>query len=222
MRESLWIYCASKKWYWYTLLFIFALYLFIDILGFQHGSNQPFVVSSLYIVLFGIHEVAHLATAFFPSIITAAAGSSAEILFTSTVFLIALRAKAYFAAIFASLWVALAFRSAGLYMADARSQSMDLVGFGETVIHDWHYVFSQLHILTADAAIGFIVQAIGIIAGIGGLCGGIALIITMFIAKNKSGQITMPVQPQLQIYDAEAAIEAARQKELTIKNTPHS
>ena len=130
----------------------------------------------MYLIDFGVHEVSHLVVFFLPAIFVAAAGSIGEVSFTLLLLFATLKAKSYFAAVFTGLWVMLGFMSAGRYMADARAQNLPLIGPGETVQHDWHYVFSQLGWLNADTFIGGSMQAIGIIIGAGGLLFGLYLI----------------------------------------------
>lgn len=135
----------------------------------------------MYFIDFGVHEASHIVTFFLPAIFTAAAGSVGEICFTLLLLYATIKAKSYFAAVFASQWVMLGFVSAGLYMADARSQSIPLVGPGEVVIHDWHYVFSQLGVLNSDTLIGGGIQWIGIAVGFSGLLYGVYFITTRLL-----------------------------------------
>ena len=161
----------------YVIGCIFYAYLFISILDFSVEKSNNIIVSGMYFINFGVHEATHLVLLFLPSVIVAAAGSIGEIGFTALMVIAALRAKSYFATVFTGLWVMLAFISAGRYMADARAQQLPLIGPGETVQHDWNYVFSQLGWLSADTIIGGTVQAIGIIIGIGSLLFGIYLMV---------------------------------------------
>lgn len=162
----------------YGIGWAFFVYLFVSILRFSSDNANNLLVSGLYFIDFGVHEVSHIVVSFLPPVLVAAAGSVGEVSFTLLVLFATLKAKSYFASVFASLWVMLGFMSAGRYMADARAQSLPLIGPGETVQHDWHYVFSQLGWLNADTFIGGTVQAIGIIIGIAGLLFGLYLIIT--------------------------------------------
>jgi hypothetical protein len=55
------------------------------------------------------------------------------------------------------------FLPVGIYMADARSQSLPLltVGDSENVIHDWFYLFSSVHLLDHDTQIGGTFKLVG-------------------------------------------------------------
>ncbi len=55
------------------------------------------------------------------------------------------------------------FLNVGTYMADARRQQLTLVtvGDGDSVIHDWLYLFGHLHVLQYDQRIAAVVQLVG-------------------------------------------------------------
>ena len=169
----------------YILGWVFFLYLFISLLSFKAEASNNLVLTGMYFINFGVHEASHIVMMWAPSIVTAAAGSVGEVSFTLLLLAAALKAKSYFAAVFTGLWVMLGFMSAGRYMADARTQALPLIGPGETVQHDWNYVFSQLGWLGADTIIGGIVMGIGVLIGIASLLFGIFLIIMKPSASEK-------------------------------------
>ena len=167
MSLPLWVYIVG---------WICFVYLFIQILSFRAEYSTNILLSGLYFIEFGVHEATHLIMAFLPAIWVAAAGSIGEIAFTVLILVAAIKGKAYFATVFAGLWIMLAMNNVGRYMADARSQLLPLIGPGETVQHDWHYVFGQLGWLSVDTAIGGTVRGIGIAIGAAALVWGIYLI----------------------------------------------
>jgi hypothetical protein len=163
----------------YAVLFLFFIYLFVQILQFKAEESSNLLLSGMYLIDFGVHEVSHIITNFLPSIFTAAAGSIGEISFAFLLLYATLREKSYFASVFTGLWVMLAMNSAGRYMADARSQLLPLIGPGETVQHDWHYVFGQLGWLPADTLIGASVR------GLGDIIGAVALLFGLYFMYIK-------------------------------------
>jgi hypothetical protein len=169
----------------YITGWIFFIYLFISILNFSvEGPNNP-LVSGMYFIDFGVHEASHIAVAFLPAILVAAAGSIGEVSFTLLLLFATLKAKSYFASVFAGLWVMLGFVSVGRYMADARAQTLPLIGPGETVKHDWNFVFSELGWLNADVFIGGTVRTIGIVIGVASLLFGLYLILLKLSAPKE-------------------------------------
>lgn len=161
----------------YGLAWIFFVYLFISLLQFKAEDPGNIILAGMYLINFGIHEISHLVMMFFPPIFVAAAGSIGEIGFTLLLLYAALKQKAYFAACFATLWVMLGFISVGRYMADARTQLLPLIGPGETVKHDWHFVFSELGWLEYDTLLGGAVQGVGALVGVAGLITALYLMI---------------------------------------------
>lgn len=160
----------------YILGWFFFLYLFIQLLTFTPSSPSNIILTGMYFLDFGVHEASHLAVGFLPHVWVAMAGSAGEIGFTFLLFYATRKGKTYFASAFTGLWIMLAFRSVGRYMADARSQLLELIGPGETVTHDWNYVFGQLNLLNYDTIIGGIFAFIGNIIGFLALCYGAYLI----------------------------------------------
>ncbi len=161
----------------YVCLWLFFVYLYVFIVQFQVEQSSNLLIGGLYFIEFGVHEASHLAVAFLPSIFVAAAGSFGEIAFTLLIVFAAWKAKSYFAVIFGALWVALAMNSVGRYMADARAQQLPLIGPGETVQHDWNFVFTQLGWLNADTIIGTTVRGLGDLIGLVALGFGLWLLL---------------------------------------------
>ena len=168
-------YVKGKKWFAYLPLWLFGVYLFVNLLQFDPNKPLPFVISIAQSFDFFLHETAHIATAFLPAVLTASAGSLSEILLGALLVLFAFRSRYYFTVLICSMWFLLACQSAGTYMADARAQKLALVSLGtalsgsDTAIHDWHFVFGKLHILPLDVFIGDSVRTIGILVGLAAL-----------------------------------------------------
>lgn len=170
-RHSIWL-CS--------ILWVVYVYVYFQILGFDQENSTNILLTGLYFIEFGVHEVSHVVTSFLPPIFTAAAGSVGEVSFTALVAFAGFKAKSYFAGIFGLLWVMLAMNSAGRYMADARAQQLQLIGFGPDPQHDWHFVFGQLGWLHADTMIGGTVRILGDAIGLGGLLLGLLIIAKLF------------------------------------------
>lgn len=177
----------------YVCLWLFFVYLYVCIVQFQVEQSSNLFIGGLYFVEFGVHEASHLAVAFLPSIFVAAAGSFGEIAFTLLIVFAAWKAKSYFAVIFGALWVALAMNSVGRYMADARAQQLPLIGPGETVQHDWNFVFTQLGWLNADTIIGTAVRGLGDVIGLAALGFGLWLLLVKLTNNPEEKQPVPPI-----------------------------
>jgi hypothetical protein len=168
-------YVQGKTWYWYVPLWLLGAYIFVGLLGFNPNEQMPFLISIAHAFDFFLHEMAHILTGFLPAVMTAAAGSFSELLLGTLLLVMAYKQRSYFALLIASLWFMLACQSAGAYMADAQEQKMQLVSLGgalagsDQAIHDWSFVFSQLHILGFGSLIGTSVRIVGAIVGLMGL-----------------------------------------------------
>lgn len=158
------------------LLWLFFVYLYVQIFTFYQGNIANPILAGMYLILFGVHEVSHIVFAFLPAIVTAAAGSLSEMVFTGLIVFAALRASSYWAVVFGLLWFMMACISAGNYMADARALLMPLAGPTPDPVHDWHFVFSELGWLNADVVLGTAMKIIGWIAGAAGLLLGLVLV----------------------------------------------
>lgn len=167
----------------YTALLAFFIYLYFQILTFTTQGSPNLLLIGLYFIEFGVHEASHMVFAFLPPILTAAAGSIGEVSFTVLIAYAGFRAKSYFAGIFGLLWVMLAMNNAGRYMADARTQQLQLIGLSDHPIHDWNFVFGQLGWLHADTAIGGTVRVLGDVVGAAGIILGAYLLIIMFMRR---------------------------------------
>jgi hypothetical protein len=165
-------YVKGKSWLWYLILWLFGLYVFVKLLGFELGGQLPFVIAAPQAFNFILHEMAHLLTGFLPPVFTAMAGSFSELLLGGLLIWGAFKGRTYFASLFCFLWFMLACQSTGDYMADARARQLPLVNFdvsGAAPIHDWNFVFGKLGLLQSDTFIGGTVRAIGTLAGLFGL-----------------------------------------------------
>jgi hypothetical protein len=184
-------YVKGKKWYWYLLPWIFGLYIFVKLLSFDPNEQMNFFIGIAQAFDFFLHEMAHILTAFLPAILTASAGSLSEIFLGIMLIVTAFKTKGYFAVMICALWFMLACQSAGIYMADARAQRLELVSLGgaisgsDTATHDWNFVFGKLHILPLDTFIGGTVRGIGILVGLAGLVFAAWLLIKMADTQSK-------------------------------------
>lgn len=163
--------------------FIFFLYLYVQILSFNQGDIANPIIGGMYFILFGVHEAAHIVLMFAPPVVTAAAGSLSEIVFTSLLLWVSIRAKSYLATGFSLIWLMLALSSAGRYMADAKDQLIPLIGPGANPQHDWNFVFTELNLLEQSSVIGDAIRFGGYAVGIVGLAVTLAYIIKLAIRR---------------------------------------
>ncbi len=108
-----------------------------------------------------IHETGHLVFAPFGEVIQFAGGTLFQLIVPLTFLAYFLRfgpKRDDFAASVMLWWVAVNLWNIGVYMADARTQALPLVGGGE---HDWAYLFGHFGLLAHDTSIAASVRGLG-------------------------------------------------------------
>ena len=108
-----------------------------------------------------IHETGHLVFAPFGEVIQFAGGTLFQLIVPLVFLAYFLRfapRRDRFAASVMLWWVAVNLWNIAVYMADARTQELPLVGGGE---HDWAYLFGRFGLLNQDTAIARSVRALG-------------------------------------------------------------
>ncbi|MCA9391672.1 hypothetical protein KC614_00515 [candidate division WWE3 bacterium] len=123
------------------------------------------VIDNLHLV---IHEAGHLLLTFCGEFIYILGGSLMQLAVPITFIVYFYRRRDRYAMGFALIWLGLSAINLSYYIADARAKILPLLG-GEGSIHDWEYLLSKLHLLSADAFLGgltFIVGAAVVITGV--------------------------------------------------------
>jgi len=129
-----------------------------------------------------IHETGHLVFAPFGEFIQFLGGTLFQLIMPSAFVVYFARRRDRHAASVALWWVAQNFWNISVYVADARSQDLPLVGGGE---HDWAYLLGRLGWLKFDHVISHDVWFLGVITYIVAIAGG------LIVLANK----TVPVDP---------------------------
>lgn len=108
-----------------------------------------------------IHETGHLVFAPFGEVIQFAGGTLFQLIVPVTFLVYFLRfapKRDDFAASVMLWWIAVNLWNIAVYMADARTQALPLVGGGE---HDWAYLFGRFGLLAHDRSIAGSVRGLG-------------------------------------------------------------
>jgi hypothetical protein len=135
--------------------------------------SQDFEFSMFGGVIFGVHELGHLVFAPLGEFLSVAGGSIAQIALPIAAMALFHRQKNRFAVAVCGCWLAVSMGQLGIYVADARAESMDLVSFSpEGATHDWNYLLERMHLLKSDVALGHFVKFTGwIVLGLSVLLG---------------------------------------------------
>jgi hypothetical protein len=109
-----------------------------------------------------IHEAGHFFFSFFGKYIYTLGGALMQILLPSCILWYFLSNYYKTGMQFTLLWLGQNFINISVYAADARSQSLPLLG-GNSVYHDWHYLLNEINLLEYDHEIGYIIYGIGLL-----------------------------------------------------------
>jgi hypothetical protein len=121
-----------------------------------------------------IHEAGHFFFTFFGKFIYTAGGTLMQIILPSLIAWYFFRNEYRTGTQFSLFWLGQNFINISVYAADARAQSLPLLG-GNNVYHDWHYLLGELNILSLDTEVGYFFFGIAIIVFI------IALLLPLII-----------------------------------------
>lgn len=104
------------------------------------------------------HEAGHPLFGLLSDRLTVYGGTLGQLMFPLIVLANFYRQRATFSCAFALLWLAENLFNIAVYMADARTQILPLVGNGE---HDWAEIFSRWGVLNWDTGIAGLMRLIG-------------------------------------------------------------
>lgn len=140
-------WAAGRQWWWRALLLAFFAW---D--GVRH-LRDPEAGGVFAGITYGVHEFGHLLFAFGGEFLTALGGSLNQLLIPVGAIALMYHYRDYFGIAIGGAWLSSSLLDLARYVADARSQELDLVGFGEDPQHDWAYILSQWGALESDLRI---------------------------------------------------------------------
>jgi len=107
------------------------------------------------------HEAGHMFFSWFGHTIMILGGTLGELLVPLGVAIYFGLRRETAGVAFASFWFFENFLYIGVYMADARAEAIPLVGVGDTLDHDWNFLFSHWGVLMHDLQIGAATRGLG-------------------------------------------------------------
>lgn len=144
-------YDSIKKWIPSLIIIPLALY-------FSLNRGHYLLIDNADLV---IHEAGHFFFSFFGKYIYTLGGSLMQILLPGVILWYFLSNYYRPGMQFTLLWMGQNCINISVYAADARSQSIPLLG-GNSVYHDWHYLLSKINMLEFDHEIGYAIFGMGI------------------------------------------------------------
>jgi len=177
IHEKIKKWCKGRIWYVRALLLIVLIYF-----GFRHLVN-PFYSSIFGGINLGIHELGHIIFSFGGQFITIAGGTILQLAAPLICAAIFVFQPDYFAVCVCGVWLSTNFYNVATYVGDARAQMLPLVSVGGgDAIHDWHYIFSRMHILSWDTGIAAFIRFLAFIS----MWGSIVIAVWMLWVMAKS------------------------------------
>ena len=108
-----------------------------------------------------IHEGGHVVFGFMGEFIAMAGGSIMQILMPVLFAVYFYKKEQWFSSIVVLFWIGQSFLNLSVYVGDAVAMRLPLVGGGGDPIHDWNYLLTRLHLLSATPILSFLVRLIG-------------------------------------------------------------
>jgi hypothetical protein len=144
---------GKNPWVRLPLLGWFAYLLF----QYWHNPNFCNILDS---VNFIIHEAGHPLFSYFGHDLQMWGGTILQLLAPFLLMWNFYRQAEYLGIALCFGWLSTSLFHVARYVADARAMELELLGWGETVEHDWNYILFKLHALQYDTLIaGWIRQA---------------------------------------------------------------
>ncbi len=140
-------WCAGRIWWWRAALFAV---LALQVLKPLREQGDWTVFSG---IIFGAHELGHLFWMPLGEWMGIAGGSLMQLLVPIGAAAVVWRGKDWFGVAVCGLFLAASLADLSWYIADARTEMLDLVSFSEEgAVHDWNYLLGEAGLLKQDLA----------------------------------------------------------------------
>lgn len=156
-------WCVGRIWQIRLLFFAWCCWMLYNYLG--NPIYDPSYRSLLDGINFGIHEAGHFVFTPLGRFMHFAGGTICQCAAPVAAFFIFRRQRDYFAMAFTFGWLGSNLFDVAVYVYDARSTKLDLVGPSEGhVIHDWNYMLYKLGLMQWDHTFGYALKTLGAVS----------------------------------------------------------
>jgi hypothetical protein len=138
--------------------------------GFLDGSDR--VMMFLHGVNLIFHEAGHTILAGFGQFLHILGGSLMQVVVPAVIAGYFVVTRQMYAGAIALCWTAQSLWDVSIYIKDAQERSLPLLG-GEAVLHDWHFLLLDLHLLAHDQLVGSVTFFLGSVLYLVAIVGGI-------------------------------------------------
>lgn len=171
-------WAAGRWWHWRLLLLLFLSW------DAARHLRDPEAGGLFAGITFGVHEFGHLLFAFFGQFMTVLGGSLNQLLIPIATAALFWHYRDYFGIGVAGMWLGSSMLDLARYVADARVQELDLVGFGEDPQHDWTFLLGQLHALQYDTRLAGVLRAAALLVLLGALGFSVWVLLQMAVRRE--------------------------------------
>lgn len=152
-------WARGRSWIPRALLLAYLVYAEIRFL------RNPMSSTIFSGITLAFHEMGHLIFNFMGHFIGSLMGSGTQVLIPIIVIIVFLRQPDYFGVAVGGFWLSFSLFELALYVGDARSQELPLVGFSDQPEHDWGYLLGAMHLLPADHFLAFLIRVAATLIG---------------------------------------------------------
>jgi len=153
-------WCRSRDGWW--LRAVFSLYLLYAGL---RTLADPSYATAFGGLTFALHELGHVLCSWFGEGCMIAGGTGLQLFAPMAAgFHLIWTQRDYFGLCVCVSWLGFSLHDASVYIGDARAQALPLIGLGDNVIHDWHYLLSRAGLLEWDGVLASAVAGVGVLA----------------------------------------------------------
>lgn len=148
-------WCIGKNWLIRLPVLVWFGYVLI-----RHFTSTQYS-SILGPLNLGIHELGHFVFSFFGQTMTIAGGTLLQLFVPVSAMFNFYRQRDFFAITLCFGWLSTNFFNISAYIADARRLELPLVapfGGGDSIVHDWEFLLSKMHVIKFDILIASIVR----------------------------------------------------------------
>lgn len=171
--------CSGKIW-----LFRLPVTLFLIYLGYKYTMVISYE-SIFYGLNLGIHEMGHFLFFWTTEFLYVAGGTILQLFVPILSVYMFYRQNDYYAISISLFWISTNLYNIATYLGDARSQVLPLVRLGASdPKHDWHYLLSELNLITSDKIIAAEIRTVAFLLMWGSIMFGIYLLYCMFRSKE--------------------------------------
>jgi len=139
------------RWVWPACLAIVGLYLLI-------GDSRWNVLDGVSLLM---HEAGHLLFSFLGAFVQILGGTLLQLVMPISFLIYFWRQRQIAGAQFGLFWLGQNLINVGVYVADARSQALPLIGDG---LHDWAYLLGRIGLLQQDQVIASMIYVLAAVA----------------------------------------------------------